>query len=191
MASSTNFWGEKYIDSRVLCSVSFSGWPSRRYTCLLNNFCHHLNFFNAKKCMNWTETYEWKVVLFERIWCATDAFSSVPLPYATSEGFVTTRLSSHVLFILLDFPYMLIFLELGRNFTVNLNVAFSTTYNYFKKVSETVRSSSQLVNAWHLKFQESPKNMHANHDPFCLSLDQYAASGPICRYHVFFCCWSS
>lgn len=42
------------------------------------------------------------MVLSERIWYATDAFSSVPLPYATSEGFVKTRLWSHVLFILID-----------------------------------------------------------------------------------------
>lgn len=69
-----------------------------------------------KKCMNWTETYEWKVVLFERIWCATDAFSSVPLPYATSEGFVTTRLSSHVLFIPLDFPLYAHFLGTRKEF---------------------------------------------------------------------------
>lgn len=69
-----------------------------------------------KKYINWTETYEWKIVLFERIWYAADAFSSVPFPYATSEGFVTTRLSSHVLFILADSPLYAHFLGIRKGF---------------------------------------------------------------------------
>lgn len=52
---------------------------SKRYIYLLNNFCHHLNCSYEKKkyYMDWTETYESKMALFEIIWCAIDAFSSV------------------------------------------------------------------------------------------------------------------